>query len=1239
MEIDETAQRTAYLLALSRTVPTHLVNDVLAAPSEEAVGPQHYIGSIMVADLVGFTSLCERLAGAGAEGLSQLSRLLDGIFEALLERAIEPFGGQVVQFGGDSMTVIFRDRDHAGRAAAAALTAIEVLSEVGATADMKVRIGLAAGQLSLPVIGDLVQRFVLCSGPVAHRAVELQRRAAPNTIVADGDLLELLEDNAGVDKAGQGFAVLESLRRWPKATEEASVSRRASGDVERMIELLEPFVPPLLAARLRTTPKRWRVEGELRDAVIVFAELGGLDGLWGGGKDVTANAARSLLRAFRRYGGVVCKVDLADQGHRLMALFGLYSPTESDPERAILAALEATGRLRALGGPESKLSIRLGIHAGKVYSGAIGSARRHDVTVVGDAVNIAARVASTARPFEVVVTEPTLRSVAHAFQTSARPPTTVKGKRQVLDLHVVHGPASLRAHYVTKRKQTRFYAGREREIEQLNATVDAALAGEGRIVGITGPTGTGKSFLLSHLIDRWVGKGGTGVLSRCRYATANTPLGPVMETFANYFGFAETDTEAMRRERIRAGFSAIGWQEKAPELVALLEPVRRADGSSEAVVELVDSGARARVIAAIAEFVHARADDKPLLYIFEDLHLSDSLTLELALHLTSMGRDRRLLLVGTYRPDPAVARLRRAVDLELELQHLEAKDIARLIGHELGGHTVDPEVVSFLWQRTLGNPGHLVEAVRFLGERGLLPVRAGVVGSPGQEVLDEVVPRSLAHLVLAKLDGLGAVEKRLLRLASTVGRSFDRGVVESVGSQLVDKETLEGAFDNLEGAGVIVPREHEGRDYMFRDNVTRLVTYRTIPEHERRVLHQKIADSLEGLPGTHGGSYLATVGHHRERAGQHAAAATAFRRAAKSAARAGMQREARALAERWETCVAHLPAAEQPSAKVLASMTLLRLVAAARLGLAAEALQLAELTRRRDWSLLSPAEHQGVDFWSGHVLAILGRRDEARALLVRTCDSQGTAALRSDAARLLAFQAYDDLDWSSFDAWLGRARELCEGDGYRQARLDVLRADAAMLRGHFAEAAEVIETIEAYAHGNQRPLLEGHVQRARGRALLLQAELQAAQAPLRAAAETYHSLGHQRYEARAKVALGEALLWAGDLSGAAEPLEHALAMALALDDQLLVAEAQTQVGLVRALSDDLEQGEALCLAGYERAVTARSGWVQVLGAVHLCTIAQRRGDEGAIRAALERRRPYEKHMVVPLLRREIEGER
>lgn len=1234
--------RKAYLAALCRTVPHHVVEAVLANPVEASI-PYHsrFPGTVLFADLVGFTALCERVTLQGPEATGRLTTALNRMFARLLDEAVFPFQGYVIQFGGDSLTATFKGEGHALRAAAAARAAQQLMSE-GLEDGLEglleperrtlfLRQGVASGDVRLTVLGDAAQRAAVVAGPTAHRAVELQRLAQPGQIVVDDATAEVLGDLATLVRLPSGDALLEELAGTPPRVPLAPLADRLEDRVAEKIALLEPFVPPPLAARLKTTPLGWRVDGELRDVVVLFAEVEGLDA-GEGNLELTAALARTFLRAFRKYGGISTKADIAERSHRMLVVFGLHMPSDNDVERALLAALEATSRFKGFAGADQTFpfTLRIGVHVGRVYFGAFGSDLRHDITVVGDAVNTAARVAAAAGPFQVVATAAAAARVGSDFEMSKRPGMVVRGKAEPITLHVVHAPSAIGARYVRARKAQRFYAGRGEETSRLLAAVERAWAGEGALLGLCGEAGTGKSAHLALVIDEWTRRGGVGIIGRCRYATRSSPLAPVVAMFESFLGLTPRDSPSERLVRIRQGFEGFSF-EGGHELVNLLEPVRRPDGSTEAALDVGDPHAHERLLSAVLEFLGARMSQEPLLYVIEDVHHADALTLELVMRASGLARQGRALLVVTYRPDPVVTSLARTVGEQIVLRPLDAGGVEALVGRELGAERVDAKLLAFCLARTRGHPGHVVEIVRFLKEHALVAVRGGMALAPaGEGFLDDVVPSSLAHVALARMDELGEVERRLLRTASAIGQRFPRALLEAVSASELEPGMLVAAMANLEGERVL--SADEGRHgYSFRDDITRAVAYGTIPEEKRRDVHRRIADVLETLDLDDPARAPAMLAAHRARAGQLGAAALEYEKAARLAVAAGLDEEAAALVDRWAAVVRDAPVPERPPPERAARMAVFKLVALGRRGVPRETVRQGRLVTAEHWEHLDEESRLHVDRWLGEALMWVGQADRGRERLERVFRAARDVGMRCDVALLLARSIELSGDVPSASRWIDEAAKLTDDDPYRAARVDLARAQLPEEAGELGKACALYERVLAFARPRRHLRLDAAATSGLAWSHLHTLRFDEAERGFREAAELYRALGTWGEVANAFANLGQTLVWRGRADEALAPLERALALALDVEDDVVVVEVKVHLGFARAVAHDPRGGRELLEEGERLALSARLREPSLVAALHRARLARIVGDDEARAAAVRDFEARAEGRMTPLL--------
>lgn len=1217
--------RRSYLAALCHTVPEHIVEAVLARPDESAIASQTWEASVLHADLVGFGVLCQGLAGRGAGGLGRLSSILNELFEALLSEAIAPYGGYVVHFGGDSVTALFRGPDDAWRAAAAALTAQRVMfGEAGRlvrgkSRDLMLRVGLARGEVRLPVLGDTSRRLVACSGATAHRALSLQHAADPNTILADAALLAQIDAHVETVDRRDGSAILRGMRRWP----EGQVTTRRFGDLdaaqEEKIALLQPFVPHPLASWLGArSADDWPLVGELRRVVVVCMHVWGLDE--GPARFTEAqDVSRSLLRAFNKYGGLVVRADLADRGHRVTIAFGLHKPLVNESERALLAALEAATLIKRLT-PSNASPIRMSaaVTSGRAYVGVVGAKRRHELAVVGDAVNLASRLAVDADPFVTLATSSVMGQVRRGFVYERQETLPAAAGKKSTGLYLVREAVVSDARYVQHRAKPRFFAGRKDERRMLASWAKSALRGHSMLASIRGEMGIGKSALLGPLFDGWRRGERVAVLGRCRYSTKSQPFAPVLSMFSEFFGLTGREDRAARQRLIREGLRAFSLPGGGSELVAVLDPPVRREGPAELPHELSDTHVRERLLDTVVRFVEQRAAQQPVLYVLEDLQYADTLTLDLVRCLSAVSRRGRGLVVGTYRPDPVVDPLRELFDAELELSRLGAADTVVLAKHELGASAIDDGLAAFLWERSGGNPGHLVELIHFLRDRNLLAVRAREVLPPreGLGFLEDVVPATLTTLALARLDDLAPLDRRVLRMASAIGRRFGGGLVAQVATPAVGTAGVAAVLEALEGHAIVLPSAHDDDGYMFADGVTRAVAYGTMDETERCGVHGRIADALESATTVLEPGRMTSIAMHRERAGQHALAARSYERATGATLRAGLYVEGRELVRRWEFVTARLAASEKPTPAGIARMTLARLIIAAQLGEVGAALQAGRQLDTVMRDALGEAERQVATYWTARVLLDVGEVLPARRVFEGLWRSGVVGALRVEVAfglaRCLAIEGQGD----AAVGFLKEAQDISGQDAYRQARHDLEIAALDATRGHRLRARQMLLRVLDGARAASQQSVE-----AEGRLLLgmLETEedlLAAACESLERAVIVCRALSNRQQLARGELGLGGARLWQGDAERAERHLERALALAQEIEDVRLAAFAKTHLGAARAQSSAPEQGLAMCREGEQELSALGARRETAIGALHLARVTAFRGDPASARGML-----------------------
>ncbi|HSJ55674.1 MAG TPA: adenylate/guanylate cyclase domain-containing protein [Anaerolineae bacterium] len=540
------AYMTTMLDVLSRSggVLIKFAGDALLAyfPPEDG-GPGHRPGGV-VASGVG---------GAGAEEGAWHQATAQAAARAAV-RMMEAMGGLVSHAGAEAGALRIKIGIGTGDCLAAAVgdrERMEYFLLGGAVARMMAAEShAAAGQ----VVADAATAGLL-AGPVG------QGMCWQATAVEDGAgyytlrLVSCPDQEAG---SGPGDFDVPVQSRRARGTLPWGASHHAVAAqmevIVRQIDGLVPFLAPELVDRIVAGAARRRVESEYRPAVVMFVSIAGPEQLLppaDAGPVEAAGAVREATRLLDVYfrtmhriiadrGGVVARVDPYGGGSKMLVLFGAPVAHEDDAARAVGAALamnealvtlderrqrraarsrldEGGGDRRADGAGEAGgrgVRHRIGITCGLTFAGQAGSNTRREYTVMGDDVNLAARLMGAAQWGQILVSRPVRDAVADRFVFTALSPIRVKGKHDEVEIFEARAECADTPPGVAVTGA--WCVGRVRELAMGQRLLDAALAGRGGVLAIGGAAGVGKSCLAQALAGHAKERGARTVSVECR---------------------------------------------------------------------------------------------------------------------------------------------------------------------------------------------------------------------------------------------------------------------------------------------------------------------------------------------------------------------------------------------------------------------------------------------------------------------------------------------------------------------------------------------------------------------------------------------------------------------------------------------------------------------------------------------------------------------------------------------------
>jgi class 3 adenylate cyclase/tetratricopeptide (TPR) repeat protein len=593
---------------------------------------------------------------------------------------------------------------------------------------------------------------------------------------------------------------------------------------------------------------------------VVFSDLAGSTSL--GERLDPESLSRVMARWFEvmravleRHGGTVQKFI----GDAVMAVFGIPAVHEDDAVRAVRAAAELGRALEGLNRDLLRdwgvtLQTRTGVNTGEVMA---GDPDLGDALVLGDAVNVAARLEQAAVPGQVLLGEPTWRLVRDAVRVEPVAPLTLKGKRQpVAAFRLLSVTPGVPGH---ARRLDAPMVGRERPLRLLSDAFEAAAGDRAcHLATVLGAAGVGKSRLAAELLAE-VGRRATVLQGRCLSYGEGVTYWPVTELLRAAAGLTDADGPGAARAKLEAVLAgeerAALVAERLAGLLGLAEPGDSPEELPWAVRRLLEAVARKR----------------PLVVMLDDLHWAEPTLLDLVEHVADWSRDAPILLCCLARPELLEARPGwgggKLNASSLLLQPLGAADSARLVEQLLGRATLAEAARRHIVETAEGNPLFVEELLGMLIDDGLL-VRSDGHWAPTADLAAVPVPTSIATLLTARMEQLDHEERAVVGRASVIGQTFYRDAVaelsadadgQAVGRRLgtlVRKELVRPAASDVAGQEA----------FRFRHVLLRDAAYAGLPKALRAELHERFAGWLERAAGERVREHPELLAHHLERA-------------------------------------------------------------------------------------------------------------------------------------------------------------------------------------------------------------------------------------------------------------------------------------------------------------------------------------------------------------------------------------
>ena len=883
---------------LASYVPKLIQNRVAANPSPiESPVAEEMQAAILFADISGFTILTEHLAERGPSGVETLARILNEYFGQLID-IIHDYGGDVVKFAGDAVIAVWPilpDDLSAGgtgavitisradqwqwtmRAAECAIAVREKLSNYKVEdASLYLKLAVSTGSITSVHVGGVFSRweFMLAGNPLVELGIANTLAKAGEILITPSAWRLIRNDSVGTpmefelkDAIAQGG----QLDRLNKPSSVFTTYRKVQIP-DGADNSLRAYIPGAIINRLTAGQSSWIAE--LRRVSVLFINLPDIDQTTK--LETSQNVARLIQRAIYRYEGAINKINVDDKGITIVAALGLPPFShEDDPARAVQAALMIRKELI-----QQHVRSYIGITTGRIFCGSVGNESRREYTIIGNAVNLSARLMGAAGRLDSLVQKymipilcdrTTFESAKDSVEFEFLAPQPVKGRLEPVD---VFHPVDLKKSVIRPKTEL---IGRQDEKAMLADALQEFSRGEPhQTIVLQGEAGIGKSRLFEDLVRQAESLNVNLFRGSGDPIEKNNPYYAWRPVFNKVFDIEELIARGEFTEQasntIRSNVVS-KLNELDPDLARyaplldVILPIQIPDNELTSAMTGEIRGSNIREL--LTSLLSLETRKRSLVLIMEDLHWFDSASW--ALLLDVQQKVRPILLALNTRPltDPLPIQFKQILEADgtrlVKLEAMKLDDVEALVCQRLGVKSVPQMIGRLIREKSEGHPFFAEELAYALRDSGILIIENQECRLYSRLVNfeDLTLPDTLQAAITNRIDSLAPSQQLTLKVASVIGRIFALRVLQAIHPIEADKPVLREYMENLTRLSLtLVDAEAPDLSYIFKHAVTQEVAYNLMLFSQRRQLHQAVAEWIEESNKNNIESFYSLLAYH-----------------------------------------------------------------------------------------------------------------------------------------------------------------------------------------------------------------------------------------------------------------------------------------------------------------------------------------------------------------------------------------
>ncbi len=766
--------------------------------------------AVMFADISGFTAMTELLMKKGKYGAEMLSEILNDLFREI-EDIVYSNNGFIATFAGDAFTGIFSngtDSIMAGNAIQELFLNYKTLDLGGQYTKLSIKIGISYGTVLWGIPGEDSRKTFYFKGKAVDRSAECQNICKPGEIIID-EYLKSKINFPMKQLAMKKYYLIEQFSSDVK-NEKKAIPKCSNQ------EIFNYMFSNILDA-----------ENEFRETINIFLNFKEL-----GSNKKLFEFVKDILNITEKSGGYFNTLDFGDKGNKMLIVFGAPIAKGNNAERALMF-VDETRKLH-------KNCVKMGITFGNVFAGFIGN-QRSTYTVLGDTVNLSARLMSKADYGEVLIDRQFMRLVEKYADADYYGKFSVKGKQQEVEIYSLGGQKQ-------RVSRNESIIGRMSELSTLtNKTDHVKNNRNGGIVYIKGNTGSGKSMILDYIENHYNSEINI-IRMRCDPVFKRS-LNPFKNHFRSILG---TDRNSEKNENVLANFISSYPSLEGQE--AVIADIADIYLKNDDYHNLPPKDKFEVKLFVLRDYINNIISKKSLILI-DDIDIADNDSIKALNIILRDSSSLPFCIVMTGRNDiPEALNDSKLSYNQIELNNLSKRNIETLIKKHLN-LAVSKDVVDIIMEKSGGNPFFAAQLTAYLKNNKLLEINNDEYQLISQSI---DVPSEIGSILVARIDSLNVSLREAVKHASVLGVEFQTEVLKN----MLERDAISDTVMQGEAEEIWSPLNTQY--YVFLQSVMRDAVYGMQMKKDITKLHLKVAVIMRML-FNEDNSYHYKIGYHYDK--------------------------------------------------------------------------------------------------------------------------------------------------------------------------------------------------------------------------------------------------------------------------------------------------------------------------------------------------------------------------------------